>query len=903
MGKITSIALLTVVLIISTVLGVSAAEEIIEATADEYVEIIDEPAEDSESYLNFSESSLFDVVESFAEEASLDSFDEDNRVELSFYANGGTFSPGEDVSIWTTTVEIGENAQANGEPWPFWKSDEMYFSGWYDNPECAGNKIDLGNYIIQAPAHFYAGWVKPCILTFVAGEEGLLYGIDENGEEALMPSVEIPYAPGEPFNVNYIPYGEHKSAGNAVTIEWRINGTTLTQDELNGYIFTQDTTLEAVWHTSYTITFYANGGKFDDLVDKKTVEYPLSMWITSYYLPTPTYNDNTRLVGWSEDGTEAGIVDLNWYPTRDLTLYPVWGKFVPLWIRAKGAEHAGSNIDILYLMPRDTLCTDIVFEMITSDPDDVTFTWYKESKQNGRMLIEGETGNSLHVEFDPDVSSYTCTASNSYGGNDFAYISVAVDNPLSIRFLTDGIDPIYRTYNVPYPRGTVSLEVEASAEDETDLRYEWTADGTIIPGETSTTLSYPINKTTQLSCRVYDRYGNSRSADVEAVIDNKLELKVLNPEYDEGYMLLSPDRKEIELLTSVSAIDMSNITYEWIRTDTDWETISNNASITVQVGTGATSYECRVNDGLGNTASAYFTIFTDNNLKAVSDNTLTDTEHIRVNTIGEIIKLGVTPYALDGRNLHFRWEDEYDRIEELDWGYHEVRVNGSATYRCIVSDQYGNASTVTFFIDYVGPAPKCQHKWDSGKVTKSAECTKTGILQKTCQICKEVKTETIPALGHNWSVWAITKKATGTEVRKCSRCGAVETRSVDKLKDSKNAKEGNESGTSKKETDTTTENKMLSPLKVEVMNPTVESSKKKISLPARNVFKVSAAHGKISYRKKSGDKALHISKAGKITIAKGTKKGTYKMKVTVTDAGNEKYKQGSKTITVKIKIK
>ena len=47
--------------------------------------------------------------------------------------------------------------------------------------------------------------------------------------------------------------------------------------------------------------------------------------------------------------------------------------------------------------------------------------------------------------------------------------------------------------------------------------------------------------------------------------------------------------------------------------------------------------------------------------------------------------------------------------------------------------------------------------------------------------------------------------------------------------------------------------------------------------------------------KKAG---VSVSKAGKVTIKKGTKKDTYK--VTVTAAGNDEYSAGSKTVKVKI---
>jgi len=43
-------------------------------------------------------------------------------------------------------------------------------------------------------------------------------------------------------------------------------------------------------------------------------------------------------------------------------------------------------------------------------------------------------------------------------------------------------------------------------------------------------------------------------------------------------------------------------------------------------------------------------------------------------------------------------------------------------------------------------------------------------------------------------------------------------------------------------------------------------------------------------------------KNGKITIKKKLKRGTYKLKIKVTAAGNASYKPGSKTITVKIKV-
>ena len=45
------------------------------------------------------------------------------------------------------------------------------------------------------------------------------------------------------------------------------------------------------------------------------------------------------------------------------------------------------------------------------------------------------------------------------------------------------------------------------------------------------------------------------------------------------------------------------------------------------------------------------------------------------------------------------------------------------------------------------------HTWDSGKVTTSPSCTESGVKTYTCTVCGGAKTETISALGHDWSEW------------------------------------------------------------------------------------------------------------------------------------------------------
>ena len=77
--------------------------------------------------------------------------------------------------------------------------------------------------------------------------------------------------------------------------------------------------------------------------------------------------------------------------------------------------------------------------------------------------------------------------------------------------------------------------------------------------------------------------------------------------------------------------------------------------------------------------------------------------------------------------------------------------------------------------------------------------------------------------------------------------------------------------------------------------------KKNVSVAAVNVTK---AQGTKTFKKLSGNAKITVNKTtGKLTVKKGLKKGTYKVKVRVTAKGNKNYKSGYKDVTVTIKVK
>ncbi len=81
-------------------------------------------------------------------------------------------------------------------------------------------------------------------------------------------------------------------------------------------------------------------------------------------------------------------------------------------------------------------------------------------------------------------------------------------------------------------------------------------------------------------------------------------------------------------------------------------------------------------------------------------------------------------------------------------------------------------------------------------------------------------------------------------------------------------------------------------------------AKKTQTITAKKAFTVSKANGKVSYKKSNGNKKIKVSSTGKVTVKKGLKKGTYKIKVKIKAAGDANHKASSwKTVTLKIKIK
>lgn len=194
-------------------------------------------------------------------------------------------------------------------------------------------------------------------------------------------------------------------------------------------------------------------------------------------------------------------------------------------------------------------------------------------------------------------------------------------------------------------------------------------------------------------------------------------------------------------------------------------------------------------------------------------------------------------------------------------------------------------------------------KAETGALYQAEATEQIGHLQNAIDSLKKVQAIAVPTakkLTYNGKSQTAIAAGQGYTVSKGSATNAGNYKATLNLKDGY------------KWVDETTDPKTVSysiakannTLKASSATKTVKKSKvKKKAQKVSGAVKVKSAQGTVTYAKKSGDKKLSIAKNGTITVKKGTKKGTHKIKVAVTAAGNGNYQAATKTVTVSVKVK
>ena len=132
-------------------------------------------------------------------------------------------------------------------------------------------------------------------------------------------------------------------------------------------------------------------------------------------------------------------------------------------------------------------------------------------------------------------------------------------------------------------------------------------------------------------------------------------------------------------------------------------------------------------------------------------------------------------------------QEHGDNPEKLEMILEEYGISGGLDALCVKPGSY----TVNVYRDSVSEENKIgsknitvinssvctSHSWNAGKITKQPSCTAAGSKVYTCTKCGETKTETLKALGHNYSTgWTVDQPATltanGSQSHHCTRCSA-----------------------------------------------------------------------------------------------------------------------------------
>ena len=132
------------------------------------------------------------------------------------------------------------------------------------------------------------------------------------------------------------------------------------------------------------------------------------------------------------------------------------------------------------------------------------------------------------------------------------------------------------------------------------------------------------------------------------------------------------------------------------------------------------------------------------------------------------------------------WASSNKKIASVDKkGKVTAKKKGNATITAVATNgkKYTCKVSVTKNSSNSNNEDKHTHNYTS-KVTTQPTCTENGTRTYTCS-CGASYTENIPATGHTWSDWTVTKEATetstGLKERTCSVCKTTETKTIDKV--------------------------------------------------------------------------------------------------------------------------
>ena len=364
----------------------------------------------------------------------------------------------------------------------------------------------------------------------------------------------------------------------------------------------------------------------------------------------------------------------------------------------------------------------------TRPAGEITYAWYaseEEDPEDWGEPIAGETNRILKVQ-DPH-KNYRCVAT-AVGKDVSAHATfyLEAENHLFVypegNRRKDDTAEIYAEAGKP-----VTLKAIVEADDSTGLTYKWfretvTEEGVSeydvqVDGASDSLVTGPVTEQTGYCCMVEDRYGNSGSAYFKIYL-NELDVYPAGRETSSRYREVeAAPGGTVTLKAKVVTSDPGTVvTWKYLDPETDsdlpvtgtFDSASSTAELVLDQISGTGTYKCQVRDSYGNQEEAYFDVLVNHFRAWTADDPDREVVDVRA-AAGRDVTLRIGTGGDDLSKVTYTWEKVEEIWDSDTWEYREnVQTVGSdrdlilqgvtdtATYRCRVSDGYGNNKEISF---------------------------------------------------------------------------------------------------------------------------------------------------------------------------------------------------------------
>ena len=316
---------------------------------------------------------------------------------------------------------------------------------------------------------------------------------------------------------------------------------------------------------------------------------------------------------------------------------------------------------------------------VTSNAGNITYQWQKMETNGTYSDIAGASSSSYTYTANAS-GNFRCVVSNSYD-------SLNVSFTVTVPTLTKGSNTT--SLKVGEDK-TFKLDAVVVSSIGSNLTYTWILGNTTIQ-DAANAPSYSTSVTGSgtkfFKCKVTDEYNNT------VTISYTVKVYALTAEQSEPSLTIFRGDKA-EMTITASTTSDNSITYDWYIAGSDTK-IGSGSTFSPSPETD-TVYRCDVTDGYGSKTFT-FTV-------SVMNTSLTDNTVNKVRTVkkGDSVTLAVDVVSNSGSTLSYTWQEKksgkYVNIQNQTASSYVLTANASGSYRCVVSDSYGNTVNVDFSI-------------------------------------------------------------------------------------------------------------------------------------------------------------------------------------------------------------